>query len=71
MSDARLLMALLSAVCALGLLSSLFPTLGRLAWLAVALLAGLALTAGTIRRELRIRRRLAAIQPMTRTEVGP
>jgi hypothetical protein len=61
----------ITVFCGLGLASSLSPAADRIAGGIFAGLGGLVvlgLLVGAVRRELRIRRRLAAIQPLTPAE---
>ena len=68
-TELRVLLAAVTTVLGAGLLSSVAPALGGLVWLSAAVLAGLAVVVSAVRRELRIRRRLAEIQLSVRTGV--
>ena len=60
-------------VCGLGVISALGPAGARFVdWVfaAFAVAAGLALAAAALRRELRIRRRLAGVNPLTPAEAA-
>jgi hypothetical protein len=60
-------------VCGLGVISSLGPAGARFVdWMfaALAVTAGLALAVAALRRELRIRRRLATISPLSPAEAA-
>jgi peptidoglycan/LPS O-acetylase OafA/YrhL len=66
MSEANLLTGLIALLSALACAAALYPPLEHVLNLGLAALAGLAvvvLALALLRRELRIRRRLAAIQP--------
>jgi hypothetical protein len=59
-----MLMAGISTLCGLGFASSLSPTVERFTTIGLLAIAAIAVLIGAVRRELRIRRRLAAIQPL-------
>ena len=66
-TEYRAIMAGIGAFCALGVISSLGPAGARfvdLVFAALGAAAVVALMVGAVRRELRIRRRLAAIRPL-------
>lgn len=64
MADIRILVVLVAGVLGVGTLSSVLPALGWALWVCAGLTAGLTVAVAGVRRELRIRRRLAAIQPI-------
>jgi hypothetical protein len=67
--ELTLINAAIVMVCGLGVISSLGPVGARFVdWVFAAMAVGtlLALAVAAVRRELRIRRRLAAIWPLTR-----
>ncbi len=72
-TEYRAFMAGIGAFCALGAISSLGPAGARFVDLVVTALvaaAGVALVVGAVRRELRIRRRLAALRPRPPDQSG-
>jgi len=72
-TEYRAIMAGIGAFCALGVISSLGPAGARFVDLVFAVLAAVAVFAlalAAVRRELRIRRRLAAIKPLIPQETA-
>jgi hypothetical protein len=63
-TDRRLLIAATADLCALGLASKVSPAGELLGWLLVAVPVLVGAVVQAVRRELRIRRRLADIRPL-------
>lgn len=70
MNDVRALVAILALIFAVGTASSIWPALDDAAPYVLGGAAVLALAVAAVRREIRIRRRLRAIQPLDRTKVS-